>query len=87
VRIEQGQVKRSLLNKNHIKDQNVALEAKNEELTSIKKQLASDEEECVAPTHLTVSASLARLLTCLPARSLARPFILLPSQHALRYKK
>ena len=51
VRIEQGQVKRSLLNKNHIKSQNQALETKNEELTSIKKQLASDEEEYVVAPH------------------------------------
>merc|ERR1719261_466566 len=45
VRIEQGHVKRSLLNANHIKGQNKVLETKNKELTSIKKQLTSDEEE------------------------------------------
>ena len=62
VRIEQGQVKRSLLNKNHIKDQNVALEAKNEELTSIKKQLAADEEECVARARSLLTMVLILLM-------------------------
>lgn len=32
---------------NHVKDQNSVLSKKNEELTSIKKQLQSDEEEYV----------------------------------------
>lgn len=38
-------MKRSLLNKNHIKTQNQALSTKNQELTEIKKQLSADEEE------------------------------------------
>lgn len=45
IRIEQGQVKRSVRNANHVKEQNSALTKKNDELTSIKTQLQADEEE------------------------------------------
>ena len=45
IRVEQGAVKRSVRNADHVKDQNMALGKKNEDLVSIKKQLQQDEEE------------------------------------------
>lgn len=44
-RVEQTAVKRSLLNSEHIRQQNEILEKKNLDLVNIKKQLESDEED------------------------------------------
>jgi len=45
IRVEQGAVKRSIRNSDHVKEQNTMLAKKNDDLQAIKKQLQQDEEE------------------------------------------
>jgi hypothetical protein len=45
VRIEQGAVKQSIRNADHVKVNNEVLKKKNEDLVEIQKQLQADEDE------------------------------------------
>jgi hypothetical protein len=49
---QQVAVKRSMLNREHVKQQNELLRKKNEEMLDAKKKLEADEQECVTVSLL-----------------------------------